>query len=117
MREKPRDIGRLQHIKHSIENINRFIDGKTIDDFLVDSLLYYGVIKNLEIIGEASYMLTNEFRDTHTETPWKYIIGMRHILVHGYYHVDSKEVWETITNDLSKLLAQVDSYIEEIERI
>jgi uncharacterized protein with HEPN domain len=114
MREKPRDKGRLQHIKHAIENINRFIEGKSAEDFLIDSLLYFGVIKNLEIIGEASYMLTNEFKEAHPATPWKYIVSMRHILVHGYYQVDPDEVWETINNDLSTLLTQVNTYIEEL---
>ncbi len=88
MREKTRDAGRLLHILHSFDNINRFIDGKTIDDFGEDTLLYFGVVKNLDIVGEAAYMLTGGFKDSHPETPWKIIVGMRHYLVHGYYHVD-----------------------------
>lgn len=113
MREKPRDKGRLLHIRTSIDNIHRFLDGKTSDDFLVDSLLYFGVIKNLEIIGEAAYMLTNEFKEAHPSTPWRDIIDMRHILVHGYYHVDSNEVWTTIVSDLKPLKEQIEEYIAE----
>lgn len=92
MREKPRDKGRLLHILQSIANIETFMEGKSAEDFLTDKMLYFAVVKNMEIVGEASYMLTQEFKDNHSETEWKQIISMRHILVHGYYHVDSRVV-------------------------
>ena len=114
MREKPRDIGRLQHIAMAIANISRFTAAVPAEDFRQESLLYYGVVKNLEIIGEAAYMLTQEFKDKHPQTPWAIIIGMRHILVHGYYQVDANEVWSTIQSDLPPLAAQIDSYIAEL---
>ena len=117
MREKPRDRGRLQHIAASIENIKNFLEGKTAEDFLLDALLYFAVVKNMEIIGEASYMLTHEFKDKHPQTPWKEIINMRHILVHGYYQVDSREVWSSIVNDLPILEKQIQEYLQEPEEI
>lgn len=115
MREKPRDTGRLRHILHAIDNIGRFMSGHTPDDFGADTLLYYGVVKNLEIISEAAYMLTKEFQDAHPETPWRQIIGMRHFLVHGYYQVDSSEVWITATRDLSPLREQIERYLSETD--
>lgn len=69
-----------------------------------DGILYFSVVKNVEIIGEAAYMLTQEFKDAHPDTPWKIIIGMRHFLVHGYYEVDPDEVWNIIDKDLAPLL-------------
>lgn len=113
MREKLRDKGRLLHILQSIANISTFLEGKTADDFLMDQMLYYAVVKNMEIIGEASYMLTREFRENHPRTSWKDIINMRHILVHGYYQVDSRIVWQTIVNDLPLLKEQISGYIRE----
>lgn len=115
MREKPRDKGRLQHIAISIDNINKFLAGKTAEDFLLDSMLYFAVVKNMEIIGEAAYMLTPEFKDSHPQTPWRDIINMRHILVHGYYQVDSREVWSTIVRDLPVLQKQIEKYIQEAD--
>lgn len=113
MREKPRDRGRLEHIAMSIGNIKNFLKDKTAEDFLLDAMLYFAVVKNMEIIGEAAYMLTHDFKDTHPDTPWRDIINMRHILVHGYYQVDSKEVWSSIKNDLPKLEKQIEKYLEE----
>jgi uncharacterized protein with HEPN domain len=52
--------------------------------------LRFAVIKNLEIIGEASYLLTKEFKSRHDSIEWKDIIGMRHILVHGYYQISDE---------------------------
>lgn len=115
MREKPKDRGRLRHIKNAIGNVQEFLSGRTADDFLTDKMLYYAVVKNMEIIGEAAYMLTNEFKETHSETNWKDIVNMRHILVHGYYQVDSRIVWYTIHNDLPILKAQIDRYLHEAE--
>lgn len=115
MREKLRDSGRLRHMLHAIDNIDRFIGNKSVSDFTIDSLLYYAVIKNLEIIGEAAYMLTTEFKDNHPATPWNQIVGMRHFLVHGYYQVDSNEVWNTIRHDLNPLREQLQEYIEEMD--
>ena len=69
----------------------------------------------MEIIGEAAYMLTPEFRDRHPQTPWRDIINMRHILVHGYYQVDSREVCSTIVRDLPVLKKQIEGYLQETE--
>lgn len=97
----------------AITNIKNFLTDRTADDFLTNAMLYFAVVKNMEIIGEAAYMLTHEFKDSHHETPWKDIINMRHILVHGYYQVDSREVWMTIKNDLPTLEAQIEQYLTE----
>lgn len=115
MREKLRDKGRLLHILQAIEDITTFLKDKTAEDFLLNRMLYFAVVKNMEIIGEASYMLTLEFKESHPETPWKDIINMRHILVHGYYQVDSSVVWKTIVEDLPILQRHITGYVEEME--
>lgn len=113
MREKPKDRGRLLHIKSAIDNIKDFLSGKSAEDFLEDLMLYYAIVKNMEIIGEAAYMLTKEFKEMHKDTNWNDIIRMRHILVHGYYQIDSRIVWITIQNDLPTLEAQINQYLNE----
>ena len=114
MREKPRDPSRLQHMLHAISKVEEFLEGKTRDDFTSDSLLFYGVVKNIEIIGEAAYMLTQEFRESHPLTPWRQIAGMRHFLVHGYYQVDASEVWNVAQKDLQPLRIQITEYLKEL---
>ena len=113
MRESIRDIDRLKHIINAIENIKSFIAEKTEVEFYNNPILFHAVVNNLSIIGEASYKLTQEFIDQHPETPWKHMINMRHFLVHGYYQVSKKIVWDTISNDLDPLKLQIISYISE----
>lgn len=72
---------------------------------------YFGVVKNIEIIGEAAYKLTNAFCRQHPETPWKHITRMRHVLVHDYYQINPVEVWKVIGEDLHPLRDQVSSYL------
>lgn len=114
MREKLRDEARLLHMQEAIENIRRFIEGKAYEDFTPKSLLYFGVIKNLEIIGEAAYKLSKEFIEAHPDSPWRQIISMRHYLVHGYYQISVSETWNTINDDLPVLKERISSYLKEL---
>lgn len=116
MREKIKDFDRLLHIKESIDNVFEFMEGKTVNDLANDKLLFYGVVKNVEIIGEAAYMLTKEFIASHPETPWIDIIGMRHVLVHGYYTASPLFIWDTYKNDLGLLKQQIEVYISELSK-
>lgn len=114
MREPSRDKGRLEHILQAIERIKRYTLGKTFEDFIANDMMYYAVVKNIEIVGEASNMLTEEFRLNHSQTPWKQVSGMRNYIVHEYFQVDNNVVWDVITNDLPILEKQIIEYLKEI---
>ena len=113
MRETVRDRDRLEHIVEAIDRILAFADGKTKEELEADNLKYYGIVKNIEIIGEATYMLTHAFCGQHPETPWEFIAKMRHVLVHDYYQINPNEVWAVIQDDLSPLRDQVTSYLAD----
>lgn len=113
MREEHRDPLRLRHMLEAIKRIDTYMEGRTQNDLDDDSLLFYGVVKNIEIIGEAAYKLTNEFKDRHPQTPWRHIVGMRHILVHDYYRVSPNEVYNVYIDDLPVLLKQIEGYVAE----
>ena len=85
MREKSRDIERLRHIANSIDNVSSFLNGKNIEDMKSDIMCYHAVVYNIMIIGEAANMLTKKFREKHNEVPWRQIVDMRNVLVHGYF--------------------------------
>lgn len=59
-----------------------------IDDLVEDDMMYYAVVKNIEIIGETTNLLTNEFKNEHSDTQWKLISGMRSYIVHEYFQID-----------------------------
>ena len=116
MRERVRDIERLYHIEESINHVKDFLEGKTFEEMKNDVMCFHAVVYNIMIIGEAANMLTKEFREEHPETPWRNIIDMRNVLVHGYYTASPLFIWETYTNDLGPLLVHVKGYIEELQK-
>lgn len=113
MREAIRDKERLLHILESIDRLTESQQAHT-EDFASDPIMYYGYVKLLEIIGEAAYMLTIDFKEKHPQTPWKKIVGMRHVLVHGYYQISRADVQDVIVNDLPVLRPQIEAYIQEL---
>ena len=78
MREKINDRGRLEHILTAINNVEEFMGGRDYEHFMNDKILYFAIVKNVEIVGEAAYMLSLEFKAEHTDTPWDQIEKMRH---------------------------------------
>ena len=115
MRELVRDRERLEHIIDAIYRLQSGIEKKSLDELCQDKLTYYGLVKNLEIIGEASYRLTKAFRNAHPDTPWDKMIGMRHILVHDYYNVDDNTIRYIIEDDLEPLRKQIADYLMDTD--
>lgn len=113
MREPVRDRERLEHIIEAIDRILTFTEGKKTDEWKADKMQYYGIVKNIEIIGEAAYKLTKIFRNEHSETPWDDIVKMRHILIHDYYQINDDAVVYVIEDNLQPLREQVSRYLSE----
>ncbi len=91
------------------------IEGYTFEALVSDKRTYYSVMKNVEVVGEAAYMLTKSFKKAHPATPWKYVQGMRHILVHNYANIDDREIYNTAVNDMPILQKQVELYLAETD--
>lgn len=98
-----RDKILVSHILDAIGAVERFVKGKSKEDFLKDEMLYSAVIKKFEIIGEAASRLSNEFRNVKKDVPWGEIIGMRNILIHDYFGTDLESIWDAIGEDFPKL--------------
>lgn len=116
MREIQRDKERLNHILEAIENIFEFTIGLDLNDFAKNKMLRFAVIKNFEIIGEAANSLTTEFRSTHKKIDWRIIIGLRNVLVHGYYQINEEIIWKTIINDLPTLKDNISKIISGMDK-
>ena len=115
MREHSRDTGRLEDIRQYALNVETILKGVTFEEFVKDIKIYYSVMKNVEVIGEAANMLTRDFKEKHTELPWRLIVKMRNVLVHGYAQVSDTDLWQTATNDIRPLREQVEKYLSEID--
>ena len=89
------------------------IEGYSFEKLMADKRTYYSVMKNVEVVGEAAFMLTKAFKKAHPATPWKQVQGMRHVLVHDYATIDDKELYNTAVNDMQPLRQQVERYLAE----
>lgn len=97
MRNKPGDKERLGHIIDYIEFIQKSLKNVEQEKFNEDFILHTAVLKWVEIIGEASYQISKDYKSRHDEIEWKKIEGMRHVLVHEYFGIDLERVWEVAT--------------------
>ena len=107
MREHSRDKERLEHILDAISVIENGLATDSKEELLNNRLLYYGLVKQIEIIGEAANMLTHEFRETHTEVDWRPIVAMCNVLVHDYIHISKDMLWATISQDIPQFKVHI----------
>ena len=115
MRERRKDKMRLEHILEAIDRLQTYAGSLPKDELEADVMRYYGIVKNIEIIGEAARMLSDDFKSAHTEVPWLSIANMRNFLVHEYFHVDSDTVWAVIHGDIIELRKSVVFYLSDTD--
>ncbi|MDO8446273.1 MAG: DUF86 domain-containing protein [Deltaproteobacteria bacterium] len=102
----------LRHILDAVKWIDEYTHGMDYDGFRATHLVQDGVIRQLEIIGEATRNLSKEFRDKYADIPWKDMAGMRDKLIHQYFGVDIAAVWDTIQADIPGLNGSVTKILE-----
>ncbi len=105
----------MKNILESIGKIESYIEGIDEKTFLSENMRQDAVIRQLEIIGEASRLLPDEIKEANQEVPWRDISGMRNHLIHRYFKVDIEEVWRTAKNDLSPLKMEIEKILEKLD--
>lgn len=115
--KKRDDIVYLYHILESIELIEQFVEGIDIGDFIDNKMIHSAVIRQLEIIGEASKFVSDDLKNKYTAIPWRIMGDMRNVLIHEYFGVDLDAVWDTVKNDIPKLRQYINEIIESEGKI
>ncbi|MBI1356953.1 MAG: DUF86 domain-containing protein [Acidobacteria bacterium] len=82
------------------------------EDLAYDPVWAFGIVKLLEIIGEAASRITEDVRLRLSEIPWPAMVGMRNRLVHAYFDIDHEQVWKTVEQDLPALIATLQEYLD-----
>ena len=104
----------LQHILDSIAKIEHYLHEVDENEFKSSDLLQDGVIRQIQIIGEASKRVSSDLCVRYQHIPWRDMAGMRNKLVHDYFGVDTGMVWITATCDLPELKELITQVISEL---
>lgn len=94
---------RIHDILKSIDKVDKYIDGMTLAQFKKNELVIDAVIRNFEIIGEASKNVPIAIQQSYSDLPWKQMNGMRNTLIHEYFGVDLDTIWYTAKKELPSL--------------
>ena len=97
----------IDHILNSINRIHDYISGMDREVFEADLVTQDAVVRQLEVIGEATKRVSKEFRSKHPDIPWSDMAGMRDVLIHDYIDVDLGVVWKTASEDIPNLKALI----------
>jgi uncharacterized protein with HEPN domain len=98
------DLLYINHIIETVQIIESYIVGISLDDFIGNRMLCDAVLRNLQILSESTQKISQEIKDKYGNIPWRDISGFRNILVHDYLEgIDLTTVWNVITQDLPSL--------------
>jgi len=97
----------LEDITEAIERISDYIGDYSKEEFQKDQKTIDAVVRNIEIIGEAVSNIPKEFREKYPHIPWKKIVGVRNIVIHKYFGVDTNTLWIIINEQLSEFKLQI----------
>lgn len=103
----------LNDIHDACEKADRFVSGLSFEQFRENDEKVYAVIRALEVIGEATKSIPAHLQRRYPDIPWKDIAGMRNKLIHGYFGVNLKRVWDTVMIDLPPLRRVVERMLAE----
>lgn len=90
-----------------------FASGVTREQLESDLKTQSAILHQLLVLGEAVKRLSDSFRDSHSETPWKAVAGMRDRIIHGYDDIDLGEVWRTVEHDLPLLISLLEPLVPQ----
>ncbi len=108
----------LEHILEAVERIVDYVEDMDEISFLNDRKTQDAVVRNFEIIGEASHNIERyhaSFADAHPEVPWTVVYAMRNKVIHDYFSIDLEVIWKTIHTDLPELYDQIKQLSQHLD--
>jgi uncharacterized protein with HEPN domain len=107
---KKNDRFYIHYILEAIQRMETYtLEGK--DKFFQSTLIQDAIIRNLEVIGEASKSVSNEFREKYSEVPWRNMTGLRDVLIHEYFRINLDIVWNVAAVELPKVKEKLQTVV------
>lgn len=115
MPDKFGDKIRLKHALDAVDTIETYISKADFATFSENSMMRDACIRQLQVIGESCRNVSTDLREKYPEVPWRQIVGLRVIIIHEYFGVDEKVIWEIIQNDISAFKKQVEEILNQLD--
>jgi len=106
----------VEDIVEAMDDAVRFVEGVEYDDFVKDRKTVYAVTRAIEIIGEAVKKIPDTVKNRYPKVPWKRMAGMRDKLIHEYFGVDLRRVWNTVKKDIPNLKPLFEKILKDFEK-
>ena len=113
MQREPRVF--LEDILTAAVKVEKFTIGLSYEDFIDNDLVVDAVIKNILVIGEATKNIPEEIRKMNPQVEWRKMAGMRDMMIHGYFSINYRIVWDVVQNKIPTLKHQVEQLLKEID--
>lgn len=106
----------LEDILESITKIDEYVENMNFDELKTDNKTNDAIVRNLEVIGEATKNIPPEIRDKYPNIEWKKIAGIRDILIHAYFTIDLEILWDIVKNKLPDLKEGISKILDDLNR-
>ncbi|MEK6409293.1 MAG: DUF86 domain-containing protein [Acidobacteriota bacterium] len=106
-----RDAGSLLDMLKAARKVLEYASGLDEPNFMASSRDQDAILRQLTIVGEAAKRVSEEFRASHPEVPWRRVAGFRDVVVHDYFKVDLEEVWRIVQGDVRELIAVIEPLV------
>jgi len=104
---------RVRDILDAVRAIERYTEGMTFEEFAADARTIDAVVRNLMTIGESTRWIPEAIKDAYREVPWRTLRGVRNVVVHEYFGVDSEILWESVRSDLPPLAPKLEAILQD----
>ncbi len=111
-----RDFIRFQHMLEASQAAVSHLSGKSREELDRNRLLLSGVVRELEILGEAASQISSTIREQFSSLPWKEMIGLRNRLIHAYFEVNNQTIWLVVKESLPPLILQIEQILQDWQR-
>lgn len=110
-----REVGDfIEDVINAMDKALKFVEGMSYEEFVQDDKTIFAVLRAIEIIGEAVKNIPDDIKEEYPEIPWKGIAGMRNKVIHGYFGVDLKVVWDTVKKRMPEVIPLFERVLKDL---